>query len=338
MFMKRRHTLMVYTVFTCAILFEYVAGMSVPRVAAVEKRSPYPAARKTLIAKKDLPLYGRRILYTTPRNYAGKLGQLLIEHGALPVWMPTIVVEPLHDYRELDQAIKSISDYDWIAFTSRNGIEAFLNRCAAVGAGLEVLRGCKTAAIGSDARALEKKGIAVDLIPFDSSPLGIVDELVKRGAAKGSVLLPVPEVVGMKEPRVVPDFIDGLLQIGMRPVRVPAYRTARETQKYTTELQMIRDGTIDSIAFTSRGEIESLLLVPGVQQDMLNEKTIIACFGPVTAEGARQRGLDVKIVSKNYAAFEGFIEAMEQYYTFRNDGSAKGAAQGTVTGTKRRRE
>ena len=82
---------------------------------------------KTLVRRESLPLFLKRILFTTPRNYAAKLSRLLVLRGALPVWMPTIVIESMPDYHEFDQVIKNLSDYSWIAFTSRNGIEAFFD-------------------------------------------------------------------------------------------------------------------------------------------------------------------------------------------------------------------
>jgi hypothetical protein len=85
------------------------------------------------VPKEKLPLLGKHVLFTTPRNYAGALGRLLIERGARIVWMPTIEIWPMSDYRELDQAIDHLSDYEWVGFTSENGIEAFLNRLSAKG-------------------------------------------------------------------------------------------------------------------------------------------------------------------------------------------------------------
>ena len=268
---------------------------------------------KTLIAREDLPLYGKRILFCTPRNYAQKFARLLTLHGALPVWMPTIVIEPMDDYAEFDEAIRNLNSYQWLAFTSRNGIEAFFDRLDSLGLDSRAVENTRVSALGNDAKALEERGVQVDLLPEHASTSGVVEELARRGENIGRILLPVPEVCGMDEPPVIPDFIAGLESLGMDVHRVPAYATHRVTEGLEPELRMILDGVIDLIAFTSVGEIDSLLFMLGDRRDVLSSHTI-ACYGPVTAKGARQRGIDADIVSDNYSAFEYFIEAMENFY------------------------
>jgi uroporphyrinogen-III synthase len=267
---------------------------------------------QTLVSRNDLPLYGKRVLFTTPRNYAAKFARLLVLRGALPVWMPTIVIEPMADYTEFDTALKSLSDYDWLAFTSRNGIGAFFDRILSLGLHDSIPGNTKLCALGNDATALEQRGIKVDLVPPVATTKGIVDELERQGVASGRVLLPVPEVVGMKEPRVVPDLVKWLNDIGLDPHRVPAYSTTRVRDGLDVEKQMLVNGEIDMVAFTSAAEIESLLFLLGDDRDVLDKNTI-ACYGPVTAGGAKERSVTVTIVSKNFSRLEGFIEAIEEH-------------------------
>lgn len=277
--------------------------------------SAQPAApRETgLIARTALPLYGKTVLFTAPRNYAGRLGQLLIERGARPVWMPTISIEPLADYSAFDEVIRERDKYDWIAFTSRNGIDAYLNRLEALGLRPADVAGLKTAAIGNDARLLEQAGLKPALVPPAPSPTGIVEELRRRGQISGVVIVPAPDVVGMDEPAVVPDFVRGLEAIGLKTRRVPAYVTARETANLEVGTRMLLAGEVDIVAFTSRGEIDSLLLHLGERRDVLNSRAALACFGPITSAGARLRNLTVDIVAADYSRFEGFVAAMEDW-------------------------
>jgi len=268
---------------------------------------------RTLIARKDLPLYGKRVLFCTPRNYAQKLGRLLIRHGALPVWMPTIVIEPMQDYSEFDAAICALSDYNWVSFTSRNGIEAFCCRLDVLGLDKNVLDGVRVSALGNDGKLLEERGIEVDLLPAAASTKGVVEELERRGVTSGRILLPVPEVYGMDEPSVIPDYCGWLTDLGMQPHRVPVYATHRVTGGLEVELQLLLDGKLDLVAFTSVGEIDGLLHMLGNDRHVLDDQTI-ACYGPVTANGARQRNLRVDIVADNYSVFEGYIQALERHY------------------------
>ena len=271
------------------------------------------AFEKTLIAREDLPLYGKRVLFCTPRNYAQKLARLLVKHGALPIWMPTIVIEPMKDYSVFDDAIRNLADYDWISFTSRNGIEAFFNRLEALGLDKTVVADTKVSALGNDGKALEEHGIEVDLLPPAASTRGVIEELQRRGETQRRILLPVPEVFGMEEPSVIPDYVQGLKKIGMQPHRVPAYATHRVTEGLGPEIQMILDKKIDLIAFSSVAEIDGLLYMLADRADIMAQHTV-ACYGPVTANGAKQRGLRVDFVAENYSVFEGYIEAMENYF------------------------
>ncbi len=284
-----------------------MSSLSMQAMADSERMS------RSLVPRHDLPLHGKTILFTLPRNYAGRLGRLMIEHGARPVWMPTIVIEPMADYREFDRALRNRDEYEWIAFTSRNGIEAFFSRMDALGLEPADFANVKIAAIGNDGRALEQGGIKPDLVPSVPSPQGIADELAERGS-RGTVLVPVPDVIGMEEPRVVPDFIAALEEVGLTTRRVPAYVTAKATEGLSVGTVMLREGEIDMIAFASRGEVESLLLHLGDERSILDGNAAVACFGPITAAGARKRNIRVDVVATDYSRFEGFIEAMEQYF------------------------
>jgi uroporphyrinogen-III synthase len=173
--------------------------------------------------------------------------------------------------------------------------------------------GLKTAAIGNDARLLEQAGLKPTLVPPVPSPGGIVDELKRRGATSGTVIVPAPDVVGMDEPAVVPDFIRDLEALGLKTKRVPAYVTARETQHLELGTRLLLEGKVDIIAFTSRGEIDSLLLHLGDRRGVLDGRVAVACFGPITSGGAKLRNLKVDIVSEEFSRFEGFVSAMEKW-------------------------
>ena len=301
-----------------ATVFLVTACLVAAQLAPVAaKAGAHKTIDRALIGRDEMPLYGKTILYTTPRNYAGRLGRYLIEHGARAIWMPTIVIEPMPDYSVFDDVLRNADKYDWIAFTSRNGIEALLDRMEALGLEKADLKGLRFAAVGNDAKALEAAGITPDIVPPVSSPIGIVNELKRQGYTRGTVLVPAPDVVGMDEPEVVPDFIRDLEAIGLDTVKVPAYVTARATDGLELGTQLLLDGEVDVIAFTSRGEMESLLLHLGDKRDVLDGDTAIACFGPITAGGAKLRNLRVDIVADDYSRFQGFVSAMEDYFTER---------------------
>ena len=137
-----------------------------------------------LTPSNQLPLFGRRILITVPRNYAARLSQSIIEYGGLPILMPTIETCWLSDYSELDHAFQQIDKFDRIAFTSRNGIDAFFERMNIWGISTSVLQNCQLCALDKDSERLLELRVKVDLIPIESSPEGIVRELAKISKIK----------------------------------------------------------------------------------------------------------------------------------------------------------
>ena len=267
-----------------------------------------------LAPSTQLPLFGKRIIVTAPRNYAARLSEHIINQGGLPLLMPTIETCLLENYMKLDNALQQLDKFDWIAFTSRNGIDAFFQRMAVLGLSTSVLENSQLCAIGKDAERLIFFCDRVDLIPTEPSPEGIVAELSQIvNIQEKTVLVPVPEVVGVSEPDVIPKFVTGLQKLGMQVTRVPAY-TTRSLPKnvYEVELNLIRQGKVDVIAFSSTTEVESFLKMVDFQSD--NQHCIIACFGPYTAANAERLGLKVSVLAEDYSSFEGFATAITTFF------------------------
>ncbi|RCJ30862.1 uroporphyrinogen III synthase [Nostoc punctiforme NIES-2108] len=272
-----------------------------------------------LTPSRNLPLYGKRILVTAPRNYAYRLSEQIIKKGALPVFMPTIETCYLSNYAQLDAALAHIDEFDWIVFTSRNGITAFFHRMNDLNIPISVVQKCHLCALGKDAESLLSFCGKVDLIPTESSPAGIVAELAKLPQIhEKKVLIPAPEVVGLPEPDVVPNLITDLQQLGIEVTRVPTYITqGLDKTIYGMELNLMREGVIDVIAFSSTAEVESFLTMVKLQSDY--EHCVIACFGPYTTANAQKLGMNVSIVARNYSSFEGFAEAIAAFFTLTSD-------------------
>ncbi|MDJ0694705.1 uroporphyrinogen-III synthase [Mastigocoleus sp. MO_188.B34] len=262
-----------------------------------------------------LPLCNKRIIVTAPRNYANRLAQELVKLGALPFLMPTIEIILLQDFTKLDPILHKLNTFDWITFTSRNGIDAFFQRLEYLGVNSSVLKNNCLCAIGKDAEKLTTLGLEVDLIPTEPSPSGIIAELAEiPDISEQSILVPVPEVVGVPEPDVVPNFIAGLKKLGMEVTPIPTYKTScLDKNFYPVELDLIRQGKIDLIAFSSTAEIAAFLKMFDDNPDNY-QNSAIACFGPYTANNARKLGLDVSIVAEDYSSFAGFAQAIAKFY------------------------
>jgi uroporphyrinogen III methyltransferase/synthase len=106
------------------------------------------------------------VVITRPEKQADDLARLLIKEGANPIHFPTIKIVPPPDWRDLDAAIKNLEDYDWLIFTSANGVAFFFERLLAKNKDIRDLKGVKICCIGpATAQQVESKGIRVDLVP-----------------------------------------------------------------------------------------------------------------------------------------------------------------------------
>ena len=269
----------------------------------------------SLLATETLPLHGKRILITTPRNYASRFATEIINYGGIPIIMPTIETCYLPSYETLDNHLKNIEQFDYIAFTSRNGINAVINRLERLNLPLCCLNNCQLIAIGKDSQRLEEIGVNIAMIPEEPSPQGIVFELAKiPNIHQQTILVPIPQVVGISEPDIIPNFLTALQTLNTTIIPVYAYQTrCLDPCFYSVESELIKQEKIDIIAFSSTAEIESFLQI--VSQNQVVKSCLIACFGPYTARNARNLGLTVDIVGKDYGSFRGFVEAITDYLT-----------------------
>jgi len=273
---------------------------------------------RRLLPREALPLHGKRVLLTTPRNYAGLFCKPLAERGARVVLLPTIEIWPMPDYAEMDRAIREIETYDWVVFSSQNGIEAFFDRLAAAGKNRGDLGGVRLAAFKLDAVPAAGAGVTFDLIPPKSTLDGFLEEFTRRGITTGRALVPMPEIQGMPEPRVIPDFTRGLSGLGFEVQRAPAYQTNRVTDRLSgaPEIGMLRSGLIDVVLFTSNAEIGNLLGLLDDGREVISG-CILACLSYAEARSATELGLTVDVITESRSLVdlpEATASALEDFF------------------------
>jgi uroporphyrinogen-III synthase len=282
-----------------------------------------------------LSLVGRRVAFTTPQTggggaYGGRLGALLRQRGAHPVPVPTITVRP-HDPDRLRPFLLpgALDPFAAVAFTSRSGISAFADALPAsshhpISDAASALP-FTVAALGSDADLLDEAflsrlcgdaGRVAVVVPDVPTPAAIVEAL---GPGSGRrVLCPVPDVVGLREPPVVPDFLAGLKAAGWVAVRAPAYATCWAGPGCAEALVAADAAALDALVFTSTAEVEGLLKgldAAGWSWTRLRARwpgMVVAAHGPVTADGARRLGVEVDAV--RVAASVGFLTPWPQHF------------------------
>jgi uroporphyrinogen III methyltransferase/synthase len=267
------------------------AGLGAPGVLVV---GSVVGLRERVCWLEARPLFGRRVVVTRPRAQAGALADVLEELGAEVVAFPTIAIAPALDDEALTQAVAAASGYDWIVFTSANGVHTFFEHFAGAGRDVRELARVRLAAIGPETAAqLRRRLLNPAIVPADYRAEGLLDALADEPLAGRRVLL--PRAAGARS--VLPD---GLRARGATVDEVLAYRAVPPTDADVVGLRTaLEGGTIDALTFTSSSTVRNFVTLLGASDAarlVRDGRPAVACIGPVTSETARELGLPVDVV------------------------------------------
>ena len=254
----------------------------------------------------DKPLLGTRVAVTRPADQAESFCRLLRQAGAEPVRTPAIEIKPPADYQQLDDKLAAVGDYDWIIFTSVNGVQYTLDRLLAQGRDVRALGGVKLGAIGSKTAAkLKEYGLTADYIPEEYVSEAVVAGFSSQNLTGRKFLLPRADIAR-------PKLKHGLEELGAEVDNLTAYRTVAGSggEQIAADLAA---GEIEVVTFTSSSTVRNFLAGLDGQPEELFAGVKVACIGPITADTAREQGLTVDIVAEEYTV-EGLMEAIEKHY------------------------
>ena len=241
----------------------------------------------------ERPLFGKRIVVTRSPEQAGELIDMLEERGAEAISVPTIQIAPPEDLAAVDRACMEAGTFDWIVFTSANGVDHFMARLLAVG-DVRELKGVRICTVGpSTASRLSRYGIRVDLMPEEYRAEAVVDALGDGRLAGKRFLIPHADIAREL-------LADELRAGGAEVVEVVAYRTvlgAGDRDGDHDVYRMLLDRQIDAVTFTSASTVRNFATIFGPEQaaDLLRT-TVVACIGPVTAQAAQQLDIDTTVM------------------------------------------
>lgn len=244
---------------------------------------------------EQLPLLGKGIVVTRAREQASGLADRLRVLGADVVQFPTIDIVALPDYSEVQNTLGKLADYQWIIFTSVNGVKHFWLQMAEAGLDSRALGGVKVAAIGpATADALREKGITPDFIPEKYVAEGVVKGLLERGVAAGCKLL-LPRAKEARE--VLPEE---LRRAGAVVDVLPVYETVPCKSRRENVLRMLEDGSIHCITFGSSSTVDNFfsLVEPAILRRYDNVR--MACIGPITQKTLERYGFSCDIQPEDY--------------------------------------
>jgi len=253
-------------------------------------------------------LYGWTVLVPRTKDQAGEMSDRLVSHGALPIEVPTIAVEPPRSPAQMERAVKGLVDgrFQWVVFTSTNAVRAVWEKFNEFGLDARAFSGVKIACVGqATADKVRAFGINPELVPSgEQSSLGLLDEFPPYD----DIFDPVNRVLLPRADIATETLAEGLRERGWEIEDVTAYRTVRAAPPPAQTREMIKTGGFDAVCFTSSSTVRNLVGIAGKP----HARTIVACIGPKTAETAAEFGLRVDVQPET-AAVGPLVEALAEH-------------------------
>ncbi|MCX7701940.1 MAG: uroporphyrinogen-III C-methyltransferase [Gemmataceae bacterium] len=290
------------------------AGFGSPSVIVI---GPSVRLRPAMAWFEKRPLLGLRVVVTRPRHQAEPMVRSLEELGASVACLPAVEIGDPPDVPAVDRALDRLADYQWLVFTSANGVDFFLRRMLDRGGDLRRLGQTRLAAIGpATAEALQRWHLRADVVPgrFDSE--GLIEALA-------------PNVAGQSVLLARADRGRDILQLELGriarvdQVAVYSQRDAAELEPHVVDA--LRRGQIDWLTFTSSNIARSILgrLDEEASRPIRAGRTRIATISPITSEAVRQLGFPVAIEAQE-ATTAGLIAALVRETTSQSTKFAEG--------------
>jgi uroporphyrinogen III methyltransferase/synthase len=243
-------------------------------------------------------------MITRAREQAGALYEQLCAHGARVVEAPTIEIHPPQDLQALDRVVADVSEYDWLILTSANGVDALVASMDRLAVDARHLAGVKIAVVGhaTEAALHDHLRLTADLIPEDFMAEALADELIKKWGIEGKrLLLMRGDIAQASLPRQ-------LAAAGASITEVTAYQTKAAEQLPGATLELLREGSVEWITFTSASTARSMSALLGDERGLI-EGVKIASIGPVTSRAVVELGWQVA-AQGGEASVDGLVDAI----------------------------
>jgi uroporphyrinogen III methyltransferase / synthase len=264
--------------------------------------------REDLKWYEERPLFGKRIVVTRTRKQAGELSEKLRALGADVYELPTIRIEPPSDLREFAELVQDAHAYDWIVFTSPNGVTAFFDIFFKLYDDAREIGGAKIAAIGpATAQRIRDYHLHVDVQPDEFVAEALAREFKKLGGIENLRIL----VARAEKARDV--LAKQLADLGAIVDEGFAYRTVPETRDTTEARHRLLEEGADLITFTSSSTVENFLALGLPWPNGLQ----VASIGPITSKTAREHNLKVDVEACRHD-IDGLVDAIRNFFAKEN--------------------
>ena len=256
---------------------------------------------------EHLPLFGKTVVVTRKGDQAESMIDQLRELGAEPFFFPVIETIAPDDWSPLDNALNNLSQYQGLIFTSVNGVRFFAERLKTIDQDIRELKGLRVFTIGpKTAEAVRDLGIHVDVVPENFVAESLIASIGKENIKGKRFLLPRAAVAR----EILPEQ---LRKMGAILDVAPTYQTVLPDPQVTELSMRLEAGNIDVITFTSSSTVKNFLALTGDKLLPAIRKVKIACIGPVTANTAREAGLNVEILPEQYTV-SSLLDAIEAFF------------------------
>lgn len=255
----------------------------------------------------SLPLTGKRIVITRRREQSPELRGALVALGAEVVEIPTIEIRTPASWEPLDQAIRRITEFDYLLLTSVNGVLSFLGRLRACGRDARDLAGLQIGAIGpATAASLAQAGVRVDFVPKEYRAEGLLESLSDHDVQGKTFLIPRAKVARDLVPRILKERGAGVEVVEAYETVVPSLPQG--------EIERLLSPRPHVITFTSSSTVSNFAkLMGGEQMHEALAGIALASIGPVTSKSVRKLGLDVSIEAKP-STISGLVHGIREFF------------------------
>jgi uroporphyrinogen III methyltransferase/synthase len=265
------------------------------------------AADKKLNWLANKPLFGRSIVVTRDADSNADFAAKIITKGGNPIEFTTIKIKPLTQMNTFLQTLAKIAEYDWLIFTSANGVTVLFDALQKLDKDARVFASAKIAAIGSETAAkLDEFGIKADFVPnvFTSKELG--KQLIAFTNLQNKKVLLLRSQLASNE---LSELLDGA---GAEVDNVPVYTAVTIKNKCSWLIEKIERGEIDWLTFASPSSAKGFL--EQIPAELVNSSnTRIASIGPVTSKQLKTLGLKVDVQAVEHT-IDGLLAAIEKIY------------------------
>jgi uroporphyrinogen III methyltransferase/synthase len=278
------------------------AGLGPPALTVVGQ---VVQLRQTLNWFEKRPLFGQTIVVTRTRQQASDLVRRLNGFGAAVIEAPTIELVPPGDWTEVDSALRSAASFDWIVFTSANGVRFTKSRLLEIGLDARASGNARIAAIGEETASAVSGELAlrVDLCPKQFVAEALADELIAGRNVKGKRFLLLRADIAR------PVLAEKLLAAGAAVKDVAVYETRPAAALPAALLRALEAKEVTWITFASGGTARHFagLLGEGFRARLAGVK--LASIGPITTAALRELGLEPAVQAEKFS-IDGLVQAM----------------------------